>query len=134
MIDIYRNYCDKSAGNQVAGFITIYISEAHANDEWYLPTATGTVDIAQHKTIQDRITAGTKFVNDFEFPIEMVLDSMADEASELYDAWPERLYIIEKGVIVYQGGLGPFDYRLAEVKDWLAARYGMRGEPLVTKK
>ena len=26
-----------------------------------------------------------------------------------------------------QGGLGPADYNLTEVKDWLAARYGMRG-------
>ena len=42
-----------------------------------------------------------------------------------YAAWPERLYIIdEKGTIAYRGGMGPFNYKPAEVRAWLASRYG----------
>jgi hypothetical protein len=42
-----------------------------------------------------------------------------------YSAWPERLYVIdESGHIAYRGGMGPFHYKPAEVRDWLAARYG----------
>ena len=55
---------------------------------------------------------------------------MSDEVCERFDAWPERLYIILDGAVVYQGGYGPFDFKLAEVKDWLAERYGMRGAPI----
>ena len=46
-------------------------------------------------------------------------------AMEIGAAWPERLYIIdETGHIVYRGGMGPFHYKPAEVREWLAAKYG----------
>lgn len=48
----------------------------------------------------------------------------------MYTFHAERLYIIVDGVVVYKGGYGPFDYKLWEVQDWLAARYGMRGASL----
>ena len=54
----------------------------------------------------------------------------AGNVNDVYGAWPERLYIIVDGTIVYQGGLGPFDYKLHEVQHWLAASYGMRGSSL----
>src|SRR2546429_9984160 len=38
----------------------------------------------------------------------------------LHDALP----IYETGHIVYRGGLGPFHYKPAEVRQWLAAKYG----------
>lgn len=31
------------------------------------------------------------------------------------------------------GGEGPFGYKLAEVKDWLAEKYGLRGE-VITRR
>ena len=45
---------------------------------------------------------------------------MADK----YFSWPERLYIILDGRIVYKGGMGPNDYRIEEVVQWLRDRYG----------
>lgn len=117
----------------MAQFLTIYIEEAHAVDEWWLPHAPeanigGKACIKQHHTIAGRIAAAQKFVDDLQFPIETVCDAMNNEASLFFGGWPERLYIVEKGVIVYQGGLGPFDYKLAEVKDWLIDRFGLRGD------
>jgi len=38
---------------------------------------------------------------------------------------PERLYIVdESGHIAYRGGMGPFNYKPEEAREWLAARYG----------
>ena len=37
-----------------------------------------------------------------EFPGPFLVDNMEDEASKLYGAHPERLYIILDGNIVYQ--------------------------------
>lgn len=54
---------------------------------------------------------------------------MAGHAVDRYGAWPERLYIVHDGLIVYKGGKGPFDYHLGEVQAWLSERYGMRGTP-----
>mmetsp|Transcript_9443 Transcript_9443/g.8448 ORF Transcript_9443/g.8448 Transcript_9443/m.8448 type:complete len:144 (-) Transcript_9443:38-469(-) len=140
MIDIYQSYCNpnepKGSPNEcVAYFLTIYIAEAHARDEWWMPTTDNAQEgesacIYQHKNIQERIIAAKSFQKDFNYPCEIICDSMKNEVYENYDSWPERLYIIEKGIIVYQGGMGPFDYKLAEVKDWLINRFGLRGEAI----
>ena len=37
----------------------------------------------------------------------------------LYGGWPDRLYIIENDTISYAGGLGPMEYNVNEVEDWL---------------
>jgi hypothetical protein len=50
---------------------------------------------------------------------------LSNAADAAYSAWPERLYIIdEQGRIAYRGGMGPFHYDPAEVRAWLAQRFG----------
>jgi hypothetical protein len=136
MNDIFSNYCSLEGRLHVARFLTIYISEAHAKDEWRLPDSFseqqissrhGCDGIAHHKNLSERLAAATHFVKDFNIKFEVVCDSMKDEANACFDAWPERLYIIQNGIVVYKGGYGPFDYKLAEVKDWLAAKFGLFG-------
>lgn len=131
MVSLHSNYC--TGENAVARMLTIYIEEAHAFDEWRLPEsqveAVDNVQIAVHKSIDERLLAAKTFAEKRKFPSEMLLvcDSMEGQVNDRYAAWPERLYIIVDGVVVYQGGFGPFDYKLWEVQDWLAVRYGMRG-------
>ena len=60
-----------------------------------------------------------RFLDDYECGCQIVMDTMKDEANSAYGAFPERLYIILDGTIVYQGGMGPFFYKLQEVKDFL---------------
>ena len=38
---------------------------------------------------------------------------------DIYDCWPDRLYIVLDNTIVYQGGKGPFGYKPEEVKEYL---------------
>ncbi len=134
MNDIFYHYCSGDKFPKVARFLTIYIEEAHAQDEWWLPDSVGgKACISSHRCIEDRIQAGQRFVADFKFPSELICDSFDNQMNERFNAWPERLFIVEKGVIVYEGGLGPFDYKLAEVKDWLSTRYGMRGEQITRR-
>jgi Iodothyronine deiodinase len=55
---------------------------------------------------------------------------MKNAANDAYAAWPERLYVIdENGRIAYRGGMGPFNYKPAEVRAWLAERYGQVKTP-----
>lgn len=73
----------------------IYISEAHAKDEW--PVSTEDM-INQHWTIQERIQAASR-INTL-FPI--YVDSMEDKNFEnVYCGWPERAFIIHKNEIKY---------------------------------
>ena len=74
--------------------------------------------IKSHQNLKDRLSAASKlikalsslcikfFLDDLremeEFPGPFLVDNMEDEASKLYGAHPERLYIILDGNIVYQ--------------------------------
>jgi hypothetical protein len=132
MTEIYTHYCSGRAA--VASMLTIYIAEAHASDRWFFPNApdvlSGNAIISTHRSLHDRINAAKKFIDVKKFAPEVVVDSMQHHIMDRYEAWPERLFIIVDGVVVYKGGNGPFGYLLHEVQDWLAERYGMRGKSL----
>lgn len=123
---MYNKY--GTGDNKVADFLTVYIEEAHAKDDWSVAPGVnpGGENIGMHKVIQDRIAAGKKFVEDVKYPVELVCDTMKEQAMNRYEAAPERLYIIEQGVVVYKGGGGPFLYKPEEVLQWLKNRFGER--------
>ena len=80
---------------------------------------------AQPKTLQQRVAIAQDFTKKYKFPLPFGIDDMSNAADAAYAAWPERLYIIdETGHVAYRGGMGPFHYKPAEVRDWLAAKYG----------
>jgi len=80
---------------------------------------------AQPKTLGQRVAIAKDFTSRFKFPLPFGIDEMGNAADHAYAAWPERLYVIdETGHVAYRGGMGPFHYKPAEVRDWLAAKYG----------
>ena len=52
-------------------------------------------------------------------PGPFLVDNMKNEASRSYGSFPDRLYIVLDGKVVYQGGLGPVDYNTYEMEQWL---------------
>jgi len=106
-----------------ADFLIIYIKEAHAQDGWTFKSIGDKINYA--KTIQDRIAACQQFVDKYQphQNIPVVIDELTDACRLGYDAWPERLYIIENGKIVYKGGRGPELYKIDEVGEWLRKRF-----------
>ena len=103
----------------VADFVTIYISEVHAYDEWdYLGNK---YKIKQHASLQERLLAASILLEDERLrpPGLFLVNSMKKEAEILYGDMPERLYIVLDGVIVYAGRKGPFGYKVSEVREWL---------------
>ncbi len=80
---------------------------------------------AQPKTLAQRVAIANDFTKRYKFNLPFGIDDMSNAANDAYAAWPERFYIIdESGHIAYRGGMGPFHYKPAEVREWLAARYG----------
>jgi type I thyroxine 5'-deiodinase len=77
--------------------IVIYISEAHAADEWPISHSHTTT---QHKSIQERIYAARKVV--VPQGLKIYCDTLEEDNFEnKYSAWPERAYIIERNVLKY---------------------------------
>ena len=130
MFSISNQYC--TGKDAPARMLTCYIEEAHAKDEWYFfeseVTTTFKTEIYVHRNIEERIAAAKLFAErtSAKQGLQIVCDSMAGHLVQRYGAWPERLYIVIDGVVVYKGGMGPFDYRLYEVRQWLEDRFGRK--------
>lgn len=108
-----------------ASFLTVYIKEAHPEDEWQMP-ANEKEDVCypQPKTLGDRVKIANDFVRRFRYGVPLAIDGIDNRANAIYAGWPERFYIIdEKGTIVYKGKPGPFGYHPEEVEAWLAHRF-----------
>ncbi|MEE2876308.1 MAG: deiodinase-like protein [Candidatus Neomarinimicrobiota bacterium] len=46
-----------------------------------------------------------------------IVDGMDNSAAEILSAWPERIYILHKGVIHYKGGPGPYEFNPPEAME-----------------
>lgn len=119
LVKIYNDYKDR------ADFLTVYIREAHPQDEWQMKSNVDeNICYPQPRTFAQRVAIANEFVTRFHFPLPMAIDTMNDAADHTYGGWPERIYIIdESGKIVYRGGLGPFNYHPEEARAWLAHRF-----------
>jgi len=84
----------------VIDFLGVYISEAHASDEWPLGTK---FCYAQPRTIERRLKFANEFVNDFNFKLPVLVDTMGNEFDSLFAAWPERFFIVENGKLTLVG-------------------------------
>ncbi len=126
--EIFEQYRDQ------ADFVTVYIREAHPQDEWQMPQNEHEgVCYRQPRTLADRVAIANDFVRRFKYPIPLVIDPMDNPADRVYAGWPERLYVIdESGVIVYKGKTGPFGYHPDEVAAWLARRFES-GQPAAAR-
>ena len=103
----------------VANFTTTYISEAHASDEWNF--FGNKYKIKQHTSLQERILAASILLEDeqLKIPGTFLIDNMKNDAQCLYAAFPERLYIVLDGKILFVGDMGPAGYSVEAVKNWL---------------
>lgn len=79
--------------------------------------------INDHKTIVDRLLAAQK-LGSFNPSAPILVDTLKDEASTTYAAFPLRLYVILNGQITYEGGVDFTGYKLNEVHNWLNAWKG----------
>ena len=103
----------------IADFVTIYISEAHATNQWNFPG--NKYKIKEHNSLKDRLLAASILLEDDELkpPGTFLIDTMDNEADLVYGGMPERLYIILDDTILYAGKKGPMGYKVKDVRDWL---------------
>jgi hypothetical protein len=109
-----------------AEFLTVYVSEAHPEDEWQMESnREDKIVIKQPRAFAERRDAARILVERLHYDIPLAIDGMENRAEAAYAAWPERLYVVGKGGrIVYRGGLGPFGFDPNEMERSLAALVG----------
>lgn len=108
-----------------AEFLTVYIKEAHPEDEWQMDSNEEEgVCYPQPKTMAQRLAIANDFATRYRYPLPLAVDGIENTAERLYAGWPERFYIIdEQGLIAYKGEPGPFGFHPEEVEAWLAQRF-----------
>ena len=112
-------------------FLTIYIKEAHPEDEWQMDAnERESVCYPQPRTLPQRVAIANDFVRRFDYRLPLVVDGIDNAADALYAGWPERLYVVgADGRIAYKGDTGPFGYHPEEVEAWLARGLGTQDSP-----
>ena len=67
--------------------------------------------LLQHTTLEERFTAAREGVERLGLTMPVLVDDMDDAVSEAFAAWPERLYVADRGGrITFVGGPGPFEF------------------------
>ncbi len=113
-----------------AEFLTVYIKEAHPEDEWQMTVNEDQgVCYTQPQTLADRVLIANDFSERFEYAMTLVVDPMENPAEEAFAAWPERLYVVgSDGLIAYKGRKGPFGFDPDELERWLEENLPPAGE------
>ena len=95
-----------------ADFYTIYIREAHPVDGWRMESNDRAgVAVPKARSLSERFDAATSFCSSRDVAMPVLIDTLADEVSETYSGFPDRLYIIDRdGKIAYKGGRGPMGF------------------------
>jgi hypothetical protein len=114
-----------------AGFLLVYVREAHALDEWVTPdNERDGVGVLQPRTIAGRLDAAASLCDRLDLRMPAVTDDVDDRVATAYGAWPDRLYVLdEAGVVVHKSAVGPFGFRPADVREVLVSRWGIPLSP-----
>jgi type I thyroxine 5'-deiodinase len=108
---VYEQYKDR------ADFWWVYIREAHPTDS---ARPARHVQIEQPKTFLRRTEVAGQCSAGLKLKIPCVVDDMQDSVARAYDAFPDRLYILNaKARIAFKGGRGPRGFSVSEMEDAL---------------
>lgn len=109
-------------------FLSIYIAEAHARDQWPAGKTISCVD--QPTVLEQRLENARQFKNKFNFEMPILVDSMDNTFHKTYGSWPFRFYVIHDGKLVFkvEPGETTYGYDLNELDQWIADFYQNKKE------
>jgi hypothetical protein len=118
--EIARQYRDRM------DFFCVYIQEAHPDDGWQVQHNLDDHIIVNAPTsIEARADIAEICALRLTMEMPMLLDDMTDQADGLYNALPERLYVIDKaGIVRFKTVAGSFGFKPEEWADAIADLVG----------
>jgi len=112
---LHDEYKDKAV------FAFVYITEAHAANEWPFGPTLSFCD--QPTSLGERCGLARSFVNKFDCKVPMLVDGMDNSFEQHYAAWPVRFYVIkdDKLALKAQPNVEKYGYEIGQLRDWLAS-------------
>lgn len=100
-------------------FLTVYIAEAHARDQWPMGKTISCVD--QPKTLEERLRNAQQCKTNYKFEVAMVVDNMNNDFDLTYGSWPFRFYVIYQGKLVFKAepNENTFEYDINQLDHWI---------------
>jgi len=80
-------------------FLTVYIVEAHACDEWPVGDP---LKVTQPLSTLERCGVARAFAKDYNYQLPLLVDHIDNNFSETFAAWPIRFYVIEGRKLVFK--------------------------------
>lgn len=106
-----------------AAFYVVYITEAHPEDGWKLPSnERDGIKVFEPKTADERFAVARTCVTRLKIGIPTLIDGMDNKMDDTWKAWPDRIYVVDQGgKVAYQGKPGPFGFKPDEARKALEA-------------
>jgi hypothetical protein len=101
-------------------FLAIYITEAHAKDEWPVGKTTSFCD--QPKTNEERMKLAKMTTEKCGFSFPFLVDTIENHFENAYSSWPFRFYGFKNGKLDYKPTpdlLPRFAYDVSKLGEWL---------------
>jgi len=80
--------------------VAVYISEAHASDEW--PVGPTISSCRQPQSVEERCKLAQQFVNTRLYRVPMLVDTIENDFQTAFAAWPFRYFIMKENRIAYK--------------------------------
>jgi len=98
--------------------LTVYISEAHPDDEWQMESNRKDAFVfVQPRTFEERRKLAMILPDRLKYRIPIAVDTIDGRAEKAFAAWPERIYVIAAGGrVVYKAEPGPFGFKPEEAE------------------
>jgi hypothetical protein len=107
--------------------VLVYIREAHP-DSLIFTLKDGKeslLKIAQTETAAERAQTAELCTATLKLNVPTVIDREDNRVNNAYAGWPDRMYVVGvDGRIAYQGGPGPWGFKVDEIEQWLKNNVG----------
>jgi hypothetical protein len=83
------------------------------------------VCVLAHKTIEDRIIVAKRFIEENDWKLPMVVDTMDDIFMNTFMAHPERFYVfLPDRTMVFKAQPRNAEYPVSDLHDWIMQHLG----------
>ena len=108
-------------------FYAVYILEAHPNDVWEMQSnVKDNVLFRSPRDEEERASVAGACVRRLGIKFPALIDGFNNQVETAYTGWPDRMYLIADGRVLYKSKPGPFGFH---PNDLAAALQKVSGNP-----
>jgi len=83
-----------------ADFLAVYITEAHARNEW--PAGSKLSTCSQPITREERLALANQLAESKQMSMPMLVDNIDNQFEQVFAAWPVRFYVLQNGIVAFK--------------------------------